>query len=90
MLGKLKDIFRPKAKIVPEAVEINDRRLLEMLGLKQMRLTTGENALKEATVFACIRILADSIGKLPVKIYLHNGVVDHYLTSLLKIRPNRG
>ena len=56
-----------------------------MLGVETDEINyRGKNALKEATVFACIRILADSIGKLPVKIYLHNGVVDHYLTSLFK------
>ncbi len=89
MLNKVKGIFKPKAKAIPETLEINDRRLLEMLGIKVDELNfQGENALKEATVFACIRILADSIGKLPVKVYQHNGTVDHYLTPLLKTRPN--
>jgi phage portal protein BeeE len=89
VLNKVKGIFKPKAKAIPETMEINDRRLLEMLGIKVDELNfQGENALKEATVFACIRILADSIGKLPVKVYQHNGTVDHYLTPLLKTRPN--
>ena len=89
MLNKVKGILKPKAKAIPETLEINDRRLLEMLGIKVDELNfQGENALKEATVFACIRILADSIGKLPVKVYQHNGTVGHYLTPLLKTRPN--
>lgn len=89
MLNRVKNIFKPKAKTIPETMEINDRRLLEMLGIKVDELNfQGENALKEATVFACIRILADSIGKLPVKVYQDNGTVDHYLTPLLKTRPN--
>jgi HK97 family phage portal protein len=89
VLNRVKNIFKPKSKTIPETMEINDRRLLEMLGIKVDELNfQGENALKEATVFACIRILADSIGKLPVKVYQHNGTVDHYLTPLLKTRPN--
>lgn len=89
MLNRVKNIFKPKSITIPETMEINDRRLLEMLGIKVDELNfQGENALKEATVFACIRILADSIGKLPVKVYQHNGTVDHYLTPLLKTRPN--
>jgi HK97 family phage portal protein len=89
VLNRVKNIFKPKSITIPETMEINDRRLLEMLGIKVDELNfQGENALKEATVFACIRILADSIGKLPVKVYQHNGTVDHYLTPLLKTRPN--
>jgi phage portal protein BeeE len=77
VLNRVKNIFKPKSKTIPETMEINDRRLLEMLGIKVDELNfQGENALKEATVFACIRILADSIGKLPVKVYQHNGTVD--------------
>ena len=52
----------------------------------------GKNALKEATVFACIRILADAVGKLPVKVYQSKEgkqvAADHYLTKLIKTRPN--
>jgi HK97 family phage portal protein len=89
VLERIKNIFKPKAQAVPEVVEINDRRLLELLGIEPGELNfKGKNALKEATVFACIRILADAVGKLPVKIYQHNGTVDHYLTPLLKIRAN--
>ena len=89
VFNKLRNIFSPKAKVLPEEIPLNDRRLLEILGVEPDEINyRGKNALKEATVFACIRILADAVGKLPVKIYQHNGTVDHYLTSLLKIRPN--
>lgn len=89
MFGKIKNILKPKAKVVPNSIEINDRRLLELLGIETDEINyRGKNALKEATVFACIRILADAVGKLPVKVYQNNGTVDHYLTPLLKIRPN--
>jgi len=86
--------FKPKVKAeMQEPVDINDRRLLEILGVELGELNLkGKNALKEATVFACIRILADAVGKLPVKIYQDkNGkqaASDHYLTPLLKTRLN--
>src|SRR5690554_3876128 len=84
--------LKPKAQ-ERETVSINDRRLLEILGIEPGELNLkGKNALKEATVFACIRILADAVGKLPVKIYQDKGgkqaATGHYLTPLLKIRPN--
>ncbi len=84
--------FKPKAQ-TQETIGINDRRLLEILGIEPGELNLkGKNALKEATVFACIRILADAVGKLPLKIYQDKdgkqGEVNHYLTPLLKIRPN--
>ena len=77
----------------PDVIDINDRRLLEMLGVEVDEISyRGKNALKEATVYACIRILADAVGKLPVKVYQDGEgtqtTSEHYLTPLLKIRPN--
>lgn len=84
--------LKPKAQN-REEISINDRRLLEILGIELDELNLkGKNGLKEATVYACIRILADAVGKLPLKIYKDNngkqGEVNHDLASLLKIRPN--
>ena len=91
VFNKIRTLFNTRAE--SEAVSLNDRRLLEMLGIEPGELNfKGKNALKEATVFSCIRILADSIGKLPTKVYRSNDgrQVDtsHYLTPILKIRPN--
>jgi HK97 family phage portal protein len=77
----------------PEAIDLNDRRLLELLGIEVDEISyRGKNALKEATVYACIRILADAVGKLPVKIYQDKegkqSAAGHYLAPLLKLRPN--
>lgn len=85
--------FRPKSQDTRETISINDRRLLEVLGIEPGELNLkGKNALKEATVYACIRILADAVGKLPVKIYQDKDgkkiAADHYLAPLLKTRPN--
>jgi len=84
--------FKPKAQ-ERETVSINDRRLLEILGIEPGELNLkGKNALKEASVYACIRILADAVGKLPVKIYQDKdgkrSAADHYLAPHLKLRPN--
>ncbi|OQP06839.1 phage portal protein [Geobacillus sp. 46C-IIa] len=76
---------------------LNDPALLNFLGISPGEVNVyGKNALKEATVYACIKILAESLSKLPLKIYREdengeNGVnkaVKHYLYKLLKLRPN--
>jgi len=88
-------LFKPKLKAqdTREKIDTTDRRLLEILGVNVDELNLkGKNALKEATVFACIRILADAVGKLPLKIYREQdgkpGEVSHSLSPLLKTRPN--
>lgn len=73
---------------------LNDPALLDFLGISPSEVNVyGKNALKEATVYACIKILAESLSKLPLKTYREdeNGVnkaVKHYLYKLLKLRPN--
>ncbi len=73
---------------------LNDTALLEWLGITPDEVqVTGKNALKEATVYACIKILSESVAKLPLKIYqeTEQGAVkatNHYLYKLLKTRPN--
>jgi len=86
-------LFKPKAQTTQEPISITDSRLLEILGIELDEINLkGKNALKEATVYACIRILADAVGKLPVKIYQDKdgkqAAADHYLTPILKTRPN--
>ncbi len=93
---KIKDKIFPRIRaetVDPGVIDINDRRLLEILGIEIDEVSyKGKKALKEATVFACIRVLADAVGKLPVKVYQDkNGkqsAAGHYLAPLLKIRPN--
>lgn len=75
-------------------VSLNDTAFLEWLGLTadDSFNATGKNALKEATVYACIRILSEAVAKLPLKIYQEKDGIrkakDHYLYNLLKLRPN--
>lgn len=79
-----------------QEISINDREFLRILGLD---VAPGEisikgwNALKVDTVYACIKILSDSLSKLPLKVYQEDeyGITKaakHYLFRLLKLRPN--
>lgn len=66
------------------------QQLIDFLGLHD----TKESALSEATYFACLKVLSESVGKLPLKLLQHNedgGVVTargHPLYFALHDRPN--
>lgn len=54
---------------------------------------TEKNAMKYSAVFACVRILAETVGSLPLKVYERDGrskypATDHYLYSKLHKQPN--
>lgn len=53
---------------------------------------SGTKSLKEITVYTCIKILAETLGKLPLKIVLNqNGSIiptKHYLDWFVNVRPN--
>lgn len=72
-----------------ETVELNN--LYKFLGINP---DTDEAVLSEATYFACLKILSEAIGKLPLKLLRYNeknGVVTmrkHYLYKILHDRPN--
>ena len=65
-------------------------QLIDFLGLSG----TDESVLSEATYFACMKVLTESIGKLPFKLLSYNdrnGVItarDHPLYSVIHDRPN--
>lgn len=52
----------------------------------------GKNALKQTTVYTCIRILSDTMSKLPCKMIQEGQgiqqITDDYLVPLIKLRPN--
>ena len=70
----------------------NMQQLLDFLGLNG---NIDERELNEATYFACMKVLGEAIGKLPLKLLRYNeknGVVaarDHPLYYILKDRPNK-
>ena len=74
------------------SLTLQDIELANMLGIEIEGISS--NKMKEATFFACIRILQDSVSKLPLKLYrdLVSGrekATDHYLYSKLRLRPNK-
>lgn len=77
------------------AVELSDPFLLDLLGIDRDEIDArGTGALREATVYACVKILSEAVAKLPLKVYqeLPEGGIrkatDHYLYPILKHRPN--
>lgn len=87
---RLKTAFRILAnKSDRETVELNN--LYKFLGIDPDR---DEHVLSEATYFACMKVLSEAIGKLPLKLLRHNernGVETarkHPLYHILRTRPN--
>lgn len=82
----LKLIFNKSSR---ETIELNN--LYKFLGIDK---DTDEKALSEATYFACMKVLSEAIGKLPLKLLRHNeknGVETarkHALYNVLYLRPN--
>jgi len=73
-----------------ERVDMMNPKLLEWLGIDP---DTPKDKLSEATYFACLKILAESLGKLPLKMYQNTekGIVKSDkmdLYNILKLRPN--
>lgn len=71
-------------------VDMNSQTLLQWLGIDK---DTPRDKLSEATYFACMKILAESLGKLPLKLHqsTENGIIkaEHLSEyNLLKLRPN--
>lgn len=69
---------------------MNDTALLEWLGIDS---DTPKDKLSEATYFACMKILSESLGKMPLKMYQNTekGIVKSDKSNLyntLKLRPN--
>lgn len=73
---------------------LNDTKLLEWLGIDPGGMNVrGKGALKIETVYTCVKILSETVAKLPLKIYQsdENDITKttrHYLYPLLKLQPN--
>ena len=85
--------FRNSFSNTRKSVSLEDEEFLKWLGIEVGDVNVkGKNALKEATVFACIRILSESVAKLPIKIYQDIGGIkkatDHPLYTLIKARQS--
>lgn len=89
-----RNVVQEKDKLKLNTISLGDKKALEWLGIDTSSVdVTDEKALKEATVFACIKILSETVAKLPIKIYEGTSGVkkatDHYLYNILKLRPNK-
>lgn len=79
-----------KSGTVGRDIALND--LLDFLGVDR---TTNRDALSEATYFACIKVLTEAIGKLPLHLlqYTEEGGIrkarEHPFYRTLNERPNR-
>ena len=76
-----------------DASDVSWNNLREWFGIGSDELDIrGKKSLKEITVYTCIRIRAEALGKLPLKIYQDldgkKKAANHYLYPLLKLRPN--
>ena len=90
-MGFLKNIYnalRPEPK--NESVSLNDTRLLDWLGIDQSQT----ESIHEATYFTCLKMLSETMGKLPLHFYQQTEqgrkraqATD--MTYLLTVRPNK-
>lgn len=87
---------RTQRKISSQQLSNSDLSIFAgMFGLPSSDIGSiaGTSALKEITVYTCIKILSEAIGKLPLKIYKitnndKDPITDDYRCFLLSTRPN--
>lgn len=73
-----------------QSVSLNDTRLLDWLGIDQ----TQTESIHEATYFTCLKMLSETMGKLPLHFYQQTDAGRKRaqatdMTYLLTVRPNR-
>ncbi len=70
-------------KSYSQSIELN--QLFDFLGISG---TLSEDALKEATYFACMKVLSECMGKLPLKVMQHTDKAGTLSTEIQK-HPRR-
>lgn len=89
-MGFLKDIYNIlKPQPQNQSVSLNDTRLLEWLGVD----ATQTESINEATYFTCMKMLSETMGKLPLHYYQQTDAgrkrAKHTdMSYLLTVRPN--
>lgn len=89
-MGFIKNIYtalRPQQK--NQSVSLNDTRLLDWLGIDQSQT----ESIHEATYFTCLKMLSETMGKLPLHFYQQTDAgrkraKSTDMTYLLTVRPN--
>ena len=85
LIKNLKNLILPK----PQTVDMKNEKLLEWLGIT----TRNKSILSEVTYFTCLKMLSETLGKMPIKMYqeTEKGVIraaPNKAYNLLKVRPN--
>lgn len=86
IIDKVKAAFHALAR---PSVSLNDAELLDWLGIKPKN-----KALNEVTYFTCMKMLTETMGKLPLKFYQRTGkgkirAEPNKAAQLLMTRPNK-
>lgn len=87
---KITDMFKNMfMKDVKNEISIEENNLLRMLGIE----TVQSDVKSETTYFTCLKILSETLGKLPLKMYqdTDNGPVkakNNNVYNMLRLRPN--
>lgn len=86
IINKVKAAFRALTR---PSVDLNDAELLDWLGIK-----SKSKALNEVTYFTCMKMLTETMGKLPLKFYQRTGkgkirAEPNKAAQLLMTRPNK-
>ena len=86
IFDKIREFFN---KTIRPAAGADDERLLEWLGISG----TPKKVLGEATYFTCLKMLSETLGKMPVKFYqqTERGIEEAHANAaynLLRTRPN--
>lgn len=87
---KIASRFRSAIKSFKNTEEVTLQQLIKFLNINSIE----KSELSEATYFACMKVLSESIGKLPLKLLKNdgsNGIVnakEHPLYRIIKERPN--
>lgn len=90
LFDRIKSVFVEDDSMEVKENQITMDQLIDFLNLKG----TNKDALSEATYFACMKVLSEGIGKLPLKLQQYtdkNGVEqvrNHPLYNVLGTRPN--
>lgn len=93
-MGFLSRLLRgEKLKSERRGVSFSDGLLASLNAAGSGTTVTPGNAMQIATVFACVRVLAESLASLPLLLYQRDGrrkrlAIDHPLYSLLRDLPN--
>lgn len=87
--NRIKNVWNALAAPVSPTVDLNDERLLEWLGISG----ADRRLVSEVTYYTCLKMMSETIGKLPLKYYQNTDVGriradPDEVTQLLTERPN--